>query len=647
MKRLYAGLTAAAVFAATVLTPLQAAVPTATIGYLQGQSKSNEWVVMALKASGQTVSASQIQIPSTNAPTALERIILGVVAGGENPTNVQGRNLLAELDAKRVNNQIGDANLLNDDIWGILAYYAAGISASDARIQASKQFLVDHQNADGGWGYDIGGDSDSNDTAMAITALIRSGMTGSDSVIDRAFGYLSSTQTDSGGYAISPDMEADSASTSWVISALQAAGKNPNDYTKNGNTPFSFLQSTEDGDGAFKWKPSDTNSNVSMTAYAAIAYAGTSYPVHRFAGGTQSQPVQQEEPAQPEQTEQEPEVVEEQGDVQQGSTSGVDFRIEGDDQQLCSGNVEAGNALEVIEKAALICDLSYVIQETSFGPYVQSIEGQEANGSLGWLYIVNWEKPSVGAVDYLLEDGDYVTWYFGEFDSYPLRLSINTISETSEEIRVDVQVDYYDGEVWSGARDAFVRAGSQSVVTPIGGQVSVSLAQGQPYLLYATGDGYIRSAVQTIRSSDDMSVSLPLETTIVSEGTIENTNTGGGTSRVTRRELVEIPEPEVSFTVNPLSGDSLLSFGNLEPGSSGSQMVELKNTGNYTLEFSATVEGDALFKDHVQIDQKDWDQFSLELNANDTEQVDVRLEIPSDYAQIGKKEGELIFWATP
>jgi hypothetical protein len=493
MKRLFASFSIVALLAATLVAPLQAAVPTATIGYLQGQPKSNEWVVMALKAGGQSVNANQISIPATNEATSLVRIILGVIAGGGDPTNAQGRNLIAELDAKRVNQQIGVENQLNDDMWGIIAYYAAGFSSSDTRIQESKQHLLNNQNADGGWGFATTVESDSNDTAMAIIALIRAGVSASSQTIDRALAYLGSTQTNSGGFAISEGFDADNASTAWVISALQAAGKNPSDFTNNGNTPFDFFSLTQGDNGGYKWKPGDANDSPVMTAYVAIAYAGTSYPVNRFTAPVTpppTQPVQQ--PVQ--QLEAEP--VETQNPMSTEKTvSGVNYRIEGSAGQLCSGNTEAIDALEVLEDAAIHCNLSYTIEETSFGPYVHTVEDDSATGEKGWLYLVNWEQPSVGAHNYVLEEGDYVTWYYGKFDIRPLRLTVNSTTEGVENILVDVTVEYYDGEAWLKAEGVSVMTGSSTHKTDGGGNASFSLALGEAYTIYASGPKLVSSMV--------------------------------------------------------------------------------------------------------------------------------------------------------
>lgn len=74
-------------------------------------------------------------------------------------------------------------------------------------------------------------------------------------------------------------------------------------------------------------------------------------------------------------------------------------------------------ALDVL-KEGLGSDIPYEIVHSSFGPYVNSIDGLEA-GSLGgwdgWMYKVNGEEVQVGASDYKVKDGDSIQFYYGRW----------------------------------------------------------------------------------------------------------------------------------------------------------------------------------------------------------------------------------------
>ncbi|MDY4041029.1 MAG: DUF4430 domain-containing protein [Collinsella sp.] len=57
-------------------------------------------------------------------------------------------------------------------------------------------------------------------------------------------------------------------------------------------------------------------------------------------------------------------------------------------------------------------DLSVSSENTVYGIYVRAIGGYAASGSSGWMYAVNGSEPNTSAANYVLEDGDAVSWYY-------------------------------------------------------------------------------------------------------------------------------------------------------------------------------------------------------------------------------------------
>jgi squalene-hopene/tetraprenyl-beta-curcumene cyclase len=88
------------------------------------------------------------------------------------------------------------------------ALIAAGIDATDPRIERAVMWLADHQNTDGGWGEDLRsyvdpawagrGVSTASQTAWALMALLAAD--GPGDVIDRGVAYLVGTQRPDGGW---------------------------------------------------------------------------------------------------------------------------------------------------------------------------------------------------------------------------------------------------------------------------------------------------------------------------------------------------------------------------------------------------------------------------------------------------------------
>jgi hypothetical protein len=619
--------------------PASAAVNTDTLTYLQNQDQSNAWVLMARKAAGQSISASQLPMTGLTSPTEIERTILALAAAGEDASTYKGQNLIQKLDATRTNNQIGNSALLNDDFWGILAYKAAGVANTDNRIVESKNFVLNNQNSDGGWSHSTVSSSDSNDTAMAVTALVKAGVSSGDSRIQSAITYLKTTQNDDGGFAIAPNAESDSASTAWVISALHAANQTPASWVKNSKTPFMYLQTVKHTDGSYKWKPQDGQGNPVMTSYVAIALAGKSYPVaiKNASSNTDTGNGNDNENNSGDSNS---------GDSSNNNSSSTDtttikFRIEGSSKQICSGTLAVKDPLHLVEAAASQCGYSYLIENSSFGRYLKRINTDTATGNSGWLYLVNWKQPSVGAADYDLQANDYITWYFGEFDWEPLKSRVINISTAQKQGNPIVEVQYLENNsTWRDLSGATVYFGTKTATTNSGGEASFSVNNGT-YDFYAIKNNYVRSATESITINKSgtsvVSKSIPLKTTI---------------QAIPQNPISPPPPspapPAISFDIDVISsGSDIVDFGSLKPGQVASRSLELKNTGNVNLTFSASVTGDKVFQDYLQLDSNNWKNYSRTLSSNQKANVDVRLTLPSALNESGNRSGNLIIWARP
>jgi len=159
------------------------------VAFLQNQELSPD-IVMAFIAVGQSADISFLKTFFGDSAISYAKPILAITATGQDPRTFPEEDFVEKLKSFTDDTQLGDPSLLNDDIWGILALRSAGVPASDPVIQNSKAFLLQDQNADGGWAWDAGGTSDTNDTAAAIMALLETGMTETDNAIQLARQYL-------------------------------------------------------------------------------------------------------------------------------------------------------------------------------------------------------------------------------------------------------------------------------------------------------------------------------------------------------------------------------------------------------------------------------------------------------------------------
>lgn len=260
------------------------------VAYLKNQAP-DAWITQALIAAGEikvsTDYLKSVAAGGFNPTNDYAKTILALAAAGKNPTTFGEIDYVAKLKTYYDGVQMGDAALLNDDVWSVLAF-ASIKKADSAEAIASKNFILDHQNADGGWGYTVGGSSGSNDTAAAIMALIEAGVNANSAAITKAVAFLHTRQNDDGGFINDPawGTASDSGSDGWVISAIYKIGQDPISWTKKGNNPLAHLQSLQDNaDGGFFWvdpASSPAFNNKAMTPYAVIALAGKSFPVGYF-----------------------------------------------------------------------------------------------------------------------------------------------------------------------------------------------------------------------------------------------------------------------------------------------------------------------------------------------------------------------------
>lgn len=386
--------------------------PLASIAFDQNTSESyllahsnSPWATMGLTVLGTNdIPTNHLKSTTSNSAIDYTAPILAITALGENPRTFGSQDYVAALKNFHQQNQIGDVSLINDDIFGILALISAGESKTDQVISDAKNFILAQQNADHGWGFAVNSDSDTNTTAAAILALLSAGEVKTSAPIQNALAYLQSAQNSDGGITYDPQSpwgtDSDSSSTAWVIWALNALDINPASWNKSGNNPTTYLESSQTAAGYFSYQPGSAEDAFSAvtTAYAVIALSGKSLPLQIFSNNTEQ----------------------------------FEFRIEGSSEQICAGRVPGPTALDIVKNASLICGFTYNIQETSFGPYLDRINSDEASGMTGWLYFVNNILPNIGAADYVLITGDSILWRFGSGESKNASINLSVAVDAGQ-----------------------------------------------------------------------------------------------------------------------------------------------------------------------------------------------------------------------
>ncbi|MDX9870914.1 MAG: stalk domain-containing protein [Clostridia bacterium] len=247
------------------------------------------WALMALSAAGENIQAGHwvkngvspvkyLQTGSVPLPATTDyaRMLLGLQAGGAG-SMYQGEDLAQKLlSFQQTNGQFaqvdkGEQQMINAHMWAILALASAGQEIPQ-REKALK-WLKDRQNADGGYGWGEGLESDPDDTGIALTVLALLGeKKESNSAIAKALGYLQKLQVD-GGFAWT-GQSASTAADAWVIQGLAAVDA---DTSKT----VAHLLGFQNQDGSFNWTGELKSSPVLMTSYAVIALCQKPFPVNK------------------------------------------------------------------------------------------------------------------------------------------------------------------------------------------------------------------------------------------------------------------------------------------------------------------------------------------------------------------------------
>lgn len=562
--------------------------------YLNAHNTS-AWSVMGLAALGESsINANHLKNINTSEAINLTAPILAIAAINQNPHTFGSTDYVQALQGFFNQGQLGDTSLMNDDIFGLLALVAAGENPTSENVITLKNYIISHQNPDHGWGFMLNGPSDSNMTAAALLALKAAQVNSDQDAIQNAWQYLRALQQNDGGFAYdNSSLNSDGASTAWVLWSINAWQQSLNDWLVNGQGPVAYLESLQSSEGYFVYQPGGQADNFTstMSAYAAIALSGHFLPIDVY---TPSQTVAE-----------------------------YNFRIEGASETICAGKVAGPTALDIVINASNLCGFTYHITETAYGPYLDQINNEVASGLVGWMYLVNYQSPAVGAAEYQLSGADTVLWYFGNFDWLPSRLSIADDTVASGQA-VTAVVESFTNNQWQALTDATIYFGAQSTNTDSQGRAQLTMPDGY-YRIYAEKQGWIRSnqILVTVGTPSGAGATLSV-----------NINNNGSNPPPNNDDLL-------SFVVEPGNID----FGNLAAGQNAQRSLSINNNGTNNLSIAAMVNGDNIFLEHLQINNQVWSLFDLNVNAGQSATANLKLSIPNNYSSGGQKTGSITFWS--
>jgi len=324
----------------------------------------------------------------------------------------------------------------------------------------------------------------------------------------------------------------------------------------------------------------------------------------------------------------------------------VDIRIEGQNDTIWNGTVTVAEstiiddqgvehyldqptALGALDEASRAGGFPYVVQNTSYGLYVYSINGEEPAGLAGWMYRVDYCSPQVGAADFVLGQTtppdpphQEVLFAYSEWGQAPLKVEVDNTNPGVGDTFTVMVTEYDDATAtWLPADSATVHA-DQDYTTGQDGTVAITIDMDMAVQVYAEKEGCIRSnrvnvtvGTGSVQPGDSQDVSM--EASII---------------------------PAISFSVGPGS----IYFGELGPrATSEPRTINLTNEGAWNLRITATVSDTAenLYVEGLKLDDVKWDVFSTTVSRDGTASCVATLTVPETYTLTGEQDGTLIFWA--
>lgn len=229
------------------------------------QSQIGEWEAIGLKQAGKTIPAGYLESVKAAVKerqgkfsriTDSERYVLGILAAGGDPTNIEGYNLVEAIYNGNVTKQG-----LNGVAFALIALDSANFQVPDTAVWTRERlinYMLDRQKDDGGWEWADGLGSDIDLTAMILTSLApykdQANVKGS---VDKAVEFLTNQYQNS--------KVGNSNSAAQMIIALSALGidANSSPFADQSSSLFQFFLSYQNSDGGFDFQGGNESDFVS------------------------------------------------------------------------------------------------------------------------------------------------------------------------------------------------------------------------------------------------------------------------------------------------------------------------------------------------------------------------------------------------
>lgn len=156
--------------------------------------------------------------------SAAGKLTIGAAWTGQTVTDFVGINLPLSITTYYSPTTGAYGNGSGDTAWAMLGLYAADEDIPTQTID----FLKNVQNADSGWAWnEWGTSSEAQHTATCVQALLAAGEPVTTTEVISALAFIDSAKNSDGGYGYQVGNDSDVNTTAFVIQSLLSAGENP------------------------------------------------------------------------------------------------------------------------------------------------------------------------------------------------------------------------------------------------------------------------------------------------------------------------------------------------------------------------------------------------------------------------------------
>ncbi|HNW71760.1 MAG TPA: DUF4430 domain-containing protein [Candidatus Paceibacterota bacterium] len=195
--------------------------------------------------------------------TDYERHAMALMSLNLNPYNINGENYIQKIISEFKNNQFGDLEQDNDDIFALVVLQNAEYTKDENIISDTIKFILSKQKENGSW------DNSIDLTGAGIEALsnFKENIDVKNS-LEKARLFLQENQKNDGGWE-------NVSATAWSIQGILGFGEKIEDWKKNDKNYLDYLAINQDSDGGIKNE--NKESKIWETSYSVISASGKTW----------------------------------------------------------------------------------------------------------------------------------------------------------------------------------------------------------------------------------------------------------------------------------------------------------------------------------------------------------------------------------